>query len=179
MVINDFQRHCGRWVEMEEETQLRNHLKLARIRLEGDNSRISKEVKILNVRIFFTLQLWTNFPTRFTIEEYGESVSLTSNPRGFIKRLIEGLMRLPTFYRGRRKSKGYGPPSNLILKSNGGQLLFLSSSDGGPKHNKSQIHPRPMENWKKSKSPKVCSCEKDVDGGKGLRGLFKNWEIEI
>ncbi|KAG5574849.1 hypothetical protein H5410_054983 [Solanum commersonii] len=42
-VIGDF---CGGWVETEEETQLRNHLKWARIRINGDGAYIPKEVTI-------------------------------------------------------------------------------------------------------------------------------------
>ncbi|KAH0708622.1 hypothetical protein KY284_010049 [Solanum tuberosum] len=65
------------------------------------------------------------------------------------------------------------------------QFLFLSFSNQGPKHNKPQIHPSPAENFKKSKSSKARSPEKDMEG-KGLRGLkdlasqflqaFKNWK---
>ncbi|KAG5593760.1 hypothetical protein H5410_034992 [Solanum commersonii] len=38
--------HCGDWVKLEEETKLRNHLKLARIRVEGDGRGVPKEVTL-------------------------------------------------------------------------------------------------------------------------------------
>lgn len=41
--IGDF---CGGWIEIEEETQLQNHLKWARIKVEGDGSNVPREVTI-------------------------------------------------------------------------------------------------------------------------------------
>ncbi|KAG5573227.1 hypothetical protein H5410_062993 [Solanum commersonii] len=136
--IGDF---FGGWVKTEEETQLRNHLKWARIKVEGDSSRISKEVKIWNARILFSMQLWTKLQARFTIGEEGESISF------------------------------YQQSSQIYHESNTAQFLFLSSSNQRPKYNKPQIHPSPAENFKKSKSSKARSPEKDVEGEKALEVL--------
>lgn len=38
--------HCGGWIEPDEEVKLHNHLEWARIRVQGDGSKIPKEVSI-------------------------------------------------------------------------------------------------------------------------------------
>lgn len=68
---------CGGWIETEEETQLQNHLKWARIKVKGDGSRSPKEVTIINVGISFSMQLWTEIPARFTIVEEGKEKPIT------------------------------------------------------------------------------------------------------
>lgn len=52
--IRDF---CWGWVKTEEETQLRNHLKWAKIKVEGDGPRILNEETVFNVRISYSMQL--------------------------------------------------------------------------------------------------------------------------
>ncbi|KAG5624648.1 hypothetical protein H5410_009866 [Solanum commersonii] len=68
--------HCGGWIETEEETKLRNHLKWARIRVQGDGSKIPKEVSIKSPGMIFVLQLWTETPARlYTGEDKGSNSS--------------------------------------------------------------------------------------------------------
>lgn len=38
--------HCGGWLETEEETSLKNHLKWARNKIKGDGTSAPKEIKI-------------------------------------------------------------------------------------------------------------------------------------
>ncbi|KAH0675595.1 hypothetical protein KY285_023396 [Solanum tuberosum] len=64
--ISDF---CGGGVETEEETHLRNHLKWARIKTNGDGSCVSKEVTIDDSSFQFTMQLWTEAPVRVAAGE--------------------------------------------------------------------------------------------------------------
>ncbi|KAF3633184.1 hypothetical protein FXO38_25717 [Capsicum annuum] len=59
-------------VETEKETQLRNHLKWARIKICGAGSNISKEVTIENGGIRYTIQVWTEAPVSFQVEEKEE-----------------------------------------------------------------------------------------------------------
>ncbi|KAH0665318.1 hypothetical protein KY285_026524 [Solanum tuberosum] len=66
--IGDF---CGGWVETEEETHLRNHLKWARIKINGDGSCVSKEVTIEDSSFQYTMQLWTEAPVRVAAGEDG------------------------------------------------------------------------------------------------------------
>ncbi|KAF3666432.1 hypothetical protein FXO38_09077 [Capsicum annuum] len=54
IVIGDF---CGGWVETEEETQLRNHLKWARIKIRGDGRDVLIEVTMENDRTLFSMPI--------------------------------------------------------------------------------------------------------------------------
>lgn len=64
--IGDF---CGGWVETEEETHLRNHLKWARIKVNGDGSSVPKEVTIDDGSLQYTMQLWSETPVRVAVGE--------------------------------------------------------------------------------------------------------------
>uniref|UniRef100_M1A393 Uncharacterized protein n=1 Tax=Solanum tuberosum TaxID=4113 RepID=M1A393_SOLTU len=78
-VIGDF---YGGWVETEEETQLRNHLKWARIKIKGDGADIPKEVTIDGGRICYMMQIWAELLVRvFAGEDLNSEVS-TQRSRG-------------------------------------------------------------------------------------------------
>ncbi|KAH0652782.1 hypothetical protein KY285_030334 [Solanum tuberosum] len=76
-VFRTIRNLCGGWIETEEETKLRNHLKWARIRVQGDGSKIPKEVSIKSAGMIFVLQLWTETPARlYTGEDKGPNPSV-------------------------------------------------------------------------------------------------------
>ncbi|KAH0773714.1 hypothetical protein KY290_010851 [Solanum tuberosum] len=77
--IGDF---CGGWVETEEETQLRNHLKWARIRIKGDGADIPKEVTINGGEICYTMQIWTESSVRVVAGEDRNSEVITQRIQG-------------------------------------------------------------------------------------------------
>ncbi|KAH0748151.1 hypothetical protein KY290_027383 [Solanum tuberosum] len=45
-IFKDIRYFCGGWIETEEKTQLKNHLQWARIKVEGEDTKIPKEVTI-------------------------------------------------------------------------------------------------------------------------------------
>lgn len=55
---------CGGWIETEEETNLRNHLKWAIIRVHSGGNSIPKEAKMENGGIIFVMQIWAEIPVR-------------------------------------------------------------------------------------------------------------------
>jgi len=183
--IGDF---CGGWVETEEETQLRNHLKWARIRVEGDGSRIPKEVTILNAGISFSMQLWTELPARYVVGEESESppiIQQFSRNYPVANRRTDGAASFKT--RGVAvKDKGPGPTSNSNLMANLGRFSPLLNQ--GPKHNQHHKQPDLTDNTKKPKSLNDFSRERGMKGEKDLREIkdlaskflqaFKNWEKE-
>uniref|UniRef100_M1C4X4 Uncharacterized protein n=1 Tax=Solanum tuberosum TaxID=4113 RepID=M1C4X4_SOLTU len=60
---------CGGWTETEEETQLQNHLKWVRIKVEGNGSNVPREVTIDDGSLRYTLQIWTESPARVAARE--------------------------------------------------------------------------------------------------------------
>lgn len=46
-MFKDIGDQCGGWLETEEETSLRNHLKWARLKIKGDGGDIPNKVKIV------------------------------------------------------------------------------------------------------------------------------------
>ncbi|KAH0706441.1 hypothetical protein KY285_010948 [Solanum tuberosum] len=78
-VIGDF---YGGWVETEEETQLRNHLKWARIRIKGDGADLPREVTIDGGGICYMMQICAELLVRvFAGEDLNSEVS-TQRSRG-------------------------------------------------------------------------------------------------
>ncbi|KAG5603471.1 hypothetical protein H5410_024963 [Solanum commersonii] len=56
---------CGGWIEAEEETQLKNHLRWARIRVKGPLKEISAYVEVSDGEFNFSLPVWCEAPARF------------------------------------------------------------------------------------------------------------------
>ncbi|KAH0745972.1 hypothetical protein KY285_007629 [Solanum tuberosum] len=83
--IGDF---CGGWIETEKETQLRNHLKWARIKIKGNRSDVPKEVTINDGVFLYTIQVWTEAPAKVTV---GENNIRSSSEKVFTQRFpIDG-----------------------------------------------------------------------------------------
>lgn len=66
---------CGGWLETEEETELKNHLKWARIKVRGDGTSIPKIVKIEIEGVLFEIQVWCEEPVRSSDGENEEEES--------------------------------------------------------------------------------------------------------
>lgn len=62
--IGDF---CGGWIATEEETELRNHLKWARIEVERDGRNIPSEVIIERDGVKIFILIWVENQTRFEL----------------------------------------------------------------------------------------------------------------
>jgi len=63
--MKDIGDQCGGWLETEEETQLRNHLRWARIRVRGPMEDIPTTVEGDDGESTFTLPVWCEAPARF------------------------------------------------------------------------------------------------------------------
>uniref|UniRef100_M1DUX9 DUF4283 domain-containing protein n=1 Tax=Solanum tuberosum TaxID=4113 RepID=M1DUX9_SOLTU len=146
--IRDF---CGGWIETEEETQLRNHLKWARIKVEGDGSNVPREVTIDDGSLWYTMQIWTESPARVVAGEdqiqkahlkvdttqrsirfipkvCGRDCTLSKDksvvadqPRDIAETFMGGL-KSPTLTVG-QETLDHGPKINLGLNFKGGQDL--------------------------------------------------------
>lgn len=85
---------CGGRIETEEETQLRNHLKWARIKVQGAESRTPKEVTVLNAGISYSVQLWTETMARYSVGEERRKTLLPNRLRRSTQRLIQGQVEM-------------------------------------------------------------------------------------
>lgn len=56
---------CGSWLETEEETLLKNHMRWARIKVKGPLEQIPRFVEIANGDIVFSLLIWVEAPARY------------------------------------------------------------------------------------------------------------------
>nr|XP_009801910.1 PREDICTED: uncharacterized protein LOC104247560 [Nicotiana sylvestris] len=59
---------CGGWIATEEETDLKNHLKWARIKIVGDGRKIPNEVGIERDGIKFFIPIWAERQARFELK---------------------------------------------------------------------------------------------------------------
>ncbi|KAH0705557.1 hypothetical protein KY290_010248 [Solanum tuberosum] len=151
--IGDF---CGGWVKTEEETQLRNHLKWARIKVEGDGTKVPKEVTIDDGNLQFMMQIWTESPARvFAGEEQSQKipskVNITQRSKIFVPKNRElhrtldsdmsataGQPRANTETRkegskfklmGQDRLVGYDPTINLGLNCKGGPFIIPQTKE--------------------------------------------------
>lgn len=56
--FKDIRDQCGGWLETDEETSLKNHLKWARLRVKGDGANIPREVKLSEKGLTFFIPIW-------------------------------------------------------------------------------------------------------------------------
>lgn len=64
-VMKDIGDQCGGWLETDEETQLRNHLSWARIRVKGPLKEIPTVVEVNDGDLTFALPVWCEAPARY------------------------------------------------------------------------------------------------------------------
>lgn len=57
---------CGGWLETKEETELRNHLRWARIKVKGPQVLIPAKVEIENEGMIFSILIWSEIPITFS-----------------------------------------------------------------------------------------------------------------
>lgn len=177
---------CGGWIETEEETQLRNHLKWARIRVEGDKSRIPKEVTILNAGISYSMQLWTEILARFTFgeEEREKAIFQRSSRTSPMDNRAEGGGVRSWSCAEVIARKRAGPTFGSNSDSNLGQSVPISNT--GPKPLKLK---KPTESSDKPKNFNEVSHKSHMEVDKGLVELktlvtkfveaFKGWKTNI
>lgn len=58
MVFKEVGDFCGGWIQTEEETKLKNHLKWARLKVKMDERAASKVVKVKLEEIQYEVQVW-------------------------------------------------------------------------------------------------------------------------
>uniref|UniRef100_M1DFA8 DUF4283 domain-containing protein n=1 Tax=Solanum tuberosum TaxID=4113 RepID=M1DFA8_SOLTU len=68
-VFREIRNFCGGWIQTEEETELRNHLKWARLKIRGDGDDVSSFVELVHEGLTFKVQIWVEAPARIISDE--------------------------------------------------------------------------------------------------------------
>ncbi|KAK4723748.1 hypothetical protein R3W88_026527 [Solanum pinnatisectum] len=63
-MMKEIGEKCGGWLETEEETELKNHLRWARIRVKGSSETISAFVKVEDREWRYRMPMWCEAPAR-------------------------------------------------------------------------------------------------------------------
>lgn len=63
---------CGGWIETEEETTLRNHLKWARIKVKGPFEQIPKSIELEKNGVVYTNPVWCKAPASWNFTSKDE-----------------------------------------------------------------------------------------------------------
>ncbi|KAH0651271.1 hypothetical protein KY284_031183 [Solanum tuberosum] len=188
--------HCRGWVETEEETSIRNHLKWARLRIRGDGSNIPREIKIENGGLVFTMQIWVETPVKVEAGEDKQNRSfiqqiLGDNPMG--KRSDEADEATDIVQRDRARVESNPRPCAIVGTSGVQQLLSLTNKAQiqsvereilGPKeslgHNPTEVNLTPLILKGKSRE----AHEDSLSGLKNIKELasqfleaFRAWEF--
>lgn len=56
---------CGGWLENEEETELKNHLRWARIRVKGPREKIPPSIEVEDENLVFSMPVWCEEPATY------------------------------------------------------------------------------------------------------------------
>ncbi|KAF3618704.1 hypothetical protein FXO38_33296 [Capsicum annuum] len=64
-VMKQIGDECGGWLETEEETMLKNHLRWARIKVKGRLEEIPRFVEVADGDTVFSLPIWVEAPARY------------------------------------------------------------------------------------------------------------------
>ncbi|KAH0704280.1 hypothetical protein KY285_018558 [Solanum tuberosum] len=56
---------CGGWLENEEETELKNHLRWARIRVKGPREKIPPSIEVKDENLVFSMPVWCEEPATY------------------------------------------------------------------------------------------------------------------
>ncbi|KAF3645971.1 hypothetical protein FXO38_19382 [Capsicum annuum] len=100
--------HCGGWLEIEEETSLKNHLKRERMRIKEDGKEVPKEVKIVDNGLTFLIPIWSESRTMVVAREeevlqvknHWAKKSYTVKENGFcFDRETRGFFRAGTYFK--------------------------------------------------------------------------------
>ncbi|WMV36519.1 hypothetical protein MTR67_035672 [Solanum verrucosum] len=78
-IMKEIGDRCGGWIETEEETDLKNHLRWARIRVKGPAKKIPASIEIADEENIFSLPIWVESPVTFR-KKYDEG-ACTSKER--------------------------------------------------------------------------------------------------
>jgi len=89
-ILREIENLCGGWIQTEEETELRNHLKWARIKVRGDEESVPKTVELIHDGSIFKVQIWIEAPARL----------VNSGQRGK-KGITQQSVKKPYFIEGR------------------------------------------------------------------------------
>lgn len=82
---------CGGWLETEEETELKNHLRWAQIKAKGLLEKIPTTVVVEDGEWTFTLLIWCETPVKFrrnSVSYYPSDDVLMKNAGKEIKRIF-------------------------------------------------------------------------------------------
>ncbi|KAF3616335.1 hypothetical protein FXO38_34604 [Capsicum annuum] len=173
---------CGGWIETEEETTLRNHLRWARIRVRSDGSSIPKEIKVERDGIIFELQIWTELPPKFYVREGRNPNSLTQQSVGRKPSGKEASADSDKFLKGTRPKTC--EETSDVAESSGAKNWALTIRN---KHVglTEYLGQSPLE---ADKSPLIKeTCDQHMDSLNGLKVIkdlaenfisaFKSWEL--
>ncbi|KAF3616310.1 hypothetical protein FXO37_35135 [Capsicum annuum] len=114
-ILREIGEFCGGWIQTEEETELRNHLKWARLKVRGDEESVPKVVELVHGEISYRIQVWVEAPVR----------TLTSRQRedkSFVQRSVEK----PDFIEG-RKGLGYTEVMGHVGTSKSREILNVTA----------------------------------------------------
>ncbi|KAH0632407.1 hypothetical protein KY290_035830 [Solanum tuberosum] len=64
-VMKQIRDACGGWLENEEETELKNHLRWARIRVRGPRQKIPSEIEVADDDFIYSLPIWCEAPALY------------------------------------------------------------------------------------------------------------------
>ncbi|KAG5596280.1 hypothetical protein H5410_037512 [Solanum commersonii] len=153
-------------LETEEETQLRNHLKWARIRIKGDGADIPKEVTIDGGEICYTMQIWTESPVRVVAGEDRNTEVITQRIRGG-----EPLGKDENLLQSQKATNTAG--ESRVLTEENGQILKINKGVGRGESNSKQS---PIQRWKRLLNQPAI---KDVGENSGVqKSPEEGWQIQ-
>ncbi|WMV45160.1 hypothetical protein MTR67_038545 [Solanum verrucosum] len=128
---------CGGWLENEEETELKNHLRWARIRVRGPKEKIPTSIEVADGDLIYSLPIWCELPALYRKKQEASLSREVEIEPGFRSSNILA-QRSEALHKNGRLADGAGT-SKLDLYEKGGNsadrnhvaghVKFLNSQD--------------------------------------------------
>ncbi|KAH0712442.1 hypothetical protein KY289_008401 [Solanum tuberosum] len=128
---------CGGWLENEEETELKNHLRWARIRVRGPKEKILTSIEVDDGDLIYSLPIWCELPALYRKKQEASSSREVEIEPGFRSSNILA-QRSEALHKNGRLADGAGTSKLDVYEKRGnsadrnhvaGHVKFLNSQD--------------------------------------------------
>uniref|UniRef100_M1BVM9 Uncharacterized protein n=1 Tax=Solanum tuberosum TaxID=4113 RepID=M1BVM9_SOLTU len=142
LIMKEIGDRCGGWIETEEETDLKNHLRWARIRVKGLTKKIPLSIEIANEENIFSLPIWVEALVTFRRKyDEGACTSKERNEGGHRGRNPSDLSRCRNIHRSEKLH---------VIPNREDKVFLVQAVTGVEKSQKGPLQSKYKATWFKS-----------------------------
>ncbi|KAG5625728.1 hypothetical protein H5410_010946 [Solanum commersonii] len=119
---------CGGWLENEEETELKNHLRWARIRVRGPKEKIPTSIEVADGDLIYSLPIWCELPALYRKKQEASLSREVEIEPGFRSSNILA-QRSEALHKNGRLADGAGTSNSIYTRKGEIQLTEITWLD--------------------------------------------------